>query len=275
MGKVLTDEQIDSWHRDGFVSPIDIFSEDEANQLRTELEQAETTWPEAFIGAARNNAHLNLTCLDQIVHSPQLLDVVEDLIGPDILNYGTVLFIKEPHDPGFVSWHQDARYMGLEPHDGITAWIALSPSNEVSGCMQMIPGSQDKILDHDDTFGAQNLLTRGQNAPGVDESRAVSLPLRPGQASFHSARVLHASQPNRSDDRRIGFAIQSYMPPHVKQIKARVGAQLVRGQDPYGHFDTLGRPQHDMDPADVAARNTVNTIWSDILYDGAKTRRDY
>ncbi|MGB1752673.1 MAG: phytanoyl-CoA dioxygenase family protein, partial [Paracoccaceae bacterium] len=174
MGKKLTQAQIDAFHRDGFVSPIDVFSEAEALRLRVELEAAEAKWPEAFQGAARNNAHLNLMCLDGIVHNPVLLDAIEDLIGPDILSYGTVLFIKEPKDPGFVSWHQDARYMGLEPHIGITAWVALTEANDENGCMQMIPGSHGEIRDHNDTFGEENILTRGQEVENVDASTAVS-----------------------------------------------------------------------------------------------------
>ncbi len=275
MGKKLSDAEIASYHRDGFLAPVDIMSEDEALRLRRELEAAEAKWPEAFEGAARNNAHLNLICLDEIVHHPVLGDAMEDLLGPDILNYGTVLFIKEPHDPGFVSWHQDARYMGLEPHVGITAWVALSPASKESGCMKMIPGSHAEIRPHDDTYGEQNILTRGQEVRDVDESKAVATELRPGQASFHSARVIHASEPNRSDDRRIGFVIQPYMPPDVKQVIRPTGAQLVRGDDRIGNFYRLDRPKRDMDPDDVAKRDKVNQEWADILYHGAKMRRDY
>ena len=275
MAKKLSDAQIETFHRDGFVYPVDVFSEKEALRLRTELEAAEVKWPEAFLGAARNNAHLNLKCLDEIVHNETLVDAVEDLIGPDILNYGTVLFIKEPNDPGFVSWHQDARYMGLEPHLGITAWVALSHSNEESGCMQMIPGSHREIKEHNDTYGEQNILTRGQEIQDVDVSKAASLTLRPGQMSIHSARVIHASQPNNSRDRRIGFAIQSYIPPHVQPTVKRTGAQLIRGSDPHQNFDLLARPEIDMAPKDVTTRDHINSDWSDILYDGADRRRDY
>ncbi|MEM7068448.1 MAG: phytanoyl-CoA dioxygenase family protein [Pseudomonadota bacterium] len=275
MGKKLTEDQIESFHRDGFVSPIDVFTEAEALRLRNDLEIAETKWPEAFEGAARNNAHLNLICLDEIVHNRDLLDAAEDLVGADILNYGTVLFIKEAHDPGFVSWHQDARYMGLEPHVGITVWVALSPSNAESGCMLMIPGSHAEIMDHEDTYGEDNILTRGQNISGIDESKAVSLPLRPGQASIHSARVVHSSQPNRSNDRRIGFAIQSYIPTSVKQVLSPTYAQLVRGTDEIGNFALAGRPTQDMVAADVELRNKVNDTWSDILYHGAERRRNF
>ncbi len=130
MGKKLTNEQIEAFHRDGFVSPVDVFSEEEALRLRNELEAAEKKWPEAFKGAARNNAHLNLMCLDEIVHNSTLVDAIEDLIGPNILNYGSVLFIKEAGDPGFVSWHQDARYMRLDEVD--------APSYRQMNCRKVV-----------------------------------------------------------------------------------------------------------------------------------------
>ncbi|HEY5646539.1 MAG TPA: phytanoyl-CoA dioxygenase family protein [Pseudomonadales bacterium] len=275
MGKKLTAAQIEAYHRDGFLSPVDIYSEDEAARLRGRLEDAERRWPEAFSGAARNNAHYNITVLDEIVHNPDILDAVEDLIGPDILNYGTVLFIKEPHDLGYVSWHQDARYMGLEPHMGVTAWLALSSSTVESGCMRMIPGSHlTGIQAHTDTFAETNILTRGQEVEAVNEADAVEIPLRPGQLSLHSQRVVHSSAPNNSGDRRIGFAIQSYIPPNVAQTLARTRAQLVRGSDRFRNFDHAPRPARDMDPADVALRDQVNAVWAEILYKGAERRRD-
>ena len=84
MGKILTQEQVDSFHRDGFLSPIDIFSEEEALNYRTELEAAEKKWPEAFEGASPQNAHLCLKCLDEILHNKTLLDAAEDIVGLDI-----------------------------------------------------------------------------------------------------------------------------------------------------------------------------------------------
>ena len=164
--------------------------------------------------------------------------------------------------------------MGLEPHVGITAWIALSKSDNESGCMQMIPGSHSSIRNHNDTFGEKNILTRGQEVEGIDETKAVSTPLRPGQASFHSARVVHSSQPNKSNDRRIGFVIQPLMPPSVIQTKSRVAAQLVRGKDEFGHFDKASRPTGDMKPNEVAFRDNINKIWMDHLYEGAEKRRN-
>lgn len=276
MTRFLTPEQVSSYHRDGFLSPIRVMTEAEAASVRAEFEEAERRWPEAMQGANRNNAHLNLMCLDRLVHDAKVLDAVEDIIGPDILVCATVLFIKEPGDPGFVSWHQDATYMGLEPYDGVTAWIALSPSNRETGCMRMLPGShREAIRPHEDTFGETNILTRGQTIAGVDEDAAVDLELSPGEMSFHHPRVIHGSRPNRGRDRRIGFTIQSYLTPDVRQTKGTTYAQVARGENRSGFLPGLPRPAGDMDPEDISRRDRVNALWSDILYQGARERRDY
>ena len=222
MPKLLTTDQIEAYYRDGFLSPVTVMTEAEAADYRARLEEAERLWPDAMQGANRNNAHLNIKALDELTHHPAILDAVEDLIGPDILICGTVLFIKEPGDPGHVSWHQDARYMGLDPYqDATTIWLALSPATSETGCMRMAPGSHlSGLEDHEDTYGETNLLTRGQSVE-VDEARAVETPLRPGQMSFHSLSTLHASAPNRGADRRIGFAIQSFVNPTVRQTKGK------------------------------------------------------
>ena len=276
MSKFLSDHQIASYQRDGFLSPLTLFSPEEAADLRRELEAAEARWPEAFEGAGRNNAHLNFTFLDRIVHHPRLLDAVEDLIGPDILAYGTVLFIKEPENDGFVSWHQDCRYMGLEPDDAaVTAWVALTPSTPENGCMSMIPGThKEGVAEHRDMFGEDNILTRGQTIMDVQESEAVDLVLQPGQFSFHHMRTIHGSKPNRSKERRIGFTIQTYLKPEVRQVIAPTMAQLARGTDEYGHFELAPRPKASMAAEAVSHRDRNNAQWAEILYAGAETSRN-
>lgn len=277
MTKLLTEKQIADFHRDGFLSPVTVMTEDEAAGFRARLEAAEAEWPDATQGVHRNNAHLNLKVLDELTHHPAILDAVEDLLGPDLLICGTVLFIKEAGDPGFVSWHQDVKYMGLDPYeDAVTIWLALSPSTPETGCMRMSPGSHKAGLhDHDDTYGETNILTRGQEVAGVDESTAVDLHLRPGQMSFHHLTVLHASAPNNGDDRRIGFVIQSFVKPNVSQTKGTTYAQLARGSRGDSSMPEIGRPTSDMNPADVVIRDKVNAAWSDVLYHGAEKRRNF
>ncbi len=275
MGKVLTDRQIAQYQNDGFLHPVQIISPDEAAQMRQELEQIEKDHPEVLVGAGRNNAHLVLPFLDAFVHNQRMLDVVEDLIGPDILVWASVLFIKEPKDPGYVSWHQDYTHMGLEPHAGVSAWLALTPSTVESGCMRMISGShRSEILEHHDTFDEDNILTRGQTIHDVDESKAVDLVLQPGEISLHHPHTIHASSPNLSTERRIGFTIQSYIPPHVRQTKIPGHVQRARGRDTYQHMIEVQRPGAPLTPGDIATRDKINQLLAELLYDGAEQRRN-
>ena len=187
-----------------------------------------------------------------------------------------MLFIKEPQSKGYVSWHQDATYMGIKPHDFVTPWLALTPSNRECGCMSMIPGShRNHIRKHEDTFDDDNILTRGQVVREVDESEAVDLILRPGQMSIHHAEVVHGSQPNRSLQRRIGYAIQGYMPAHTKQVLGENLWMDIRGDNPREDSVLLSRPESDLDPVGVENRKRVNENWANILYQGADKKRAY
>ena len=276
MPKVLSQQQIDQYHQQGFISPIDVMSEHEALSYKQRLEAAEREYPHEFNLKNRNNAHLSLTCLDELAHHPVIVDAVEDLIGPNISLWASVLFIKESQSAGFVSWHQDATYMGMNVHEFVTPWLALTPSNRKNGCMSMIPGSHiNHIRQHEDTFDDDNILTRGQVVQDVDASTAVDLILRAGQMSLHHAETIHGSQPNLSDQRRIGFSIQSYMPPQVQQIVGKNYWLAIRGENGRENSIKLHRPRFDMDPRSVADRKSANDNLADILYRGAKKKRAY
>ena len=276
MPKHLTAQQVSDFEEQGFLSPVDIMSEDDAVELARELEDAEGRFPAVLDGRNRNNTHLVLSFMDRIAFNETILDVVEDVLGPDILLWGTVLFIKEPDSPHYVSWHQDATYMGLEPHEGVTPWLALSPSDTTSGCMRMIPGSHRwDIQAHSDTFAEDNILTRGQNIEGVDEDTAVDLVLRPGQLSIHHPRTIHSSRPNRSNYRRMGIALQLYMRPDVRQVVGKGLAMHCRGVDRFGYHQFMSRPSADMTDEGIRQWQMANDNWNDILYAGAEQTRNF
>ena len=251
-------------------------AKDQALDYARRLAEAEAKYPEALNAFNRNNAHLSFPFLNDIVRHPVILDAVEDLIGPDILAWGSVLFVKEPQSAGHVTWHQDYTYMGLEPHDGVSVWIALTESNAASGCMQMLPGTHlDGIRVHRDSFDDDNILTRGQTIDALDTSTALSVELAPGQMSLHHPRVIHGSEPNRSQHRRVGFTIQTYLPPHVRSTKSEGHVMLVRGQDRVAHHEVLPSPTRDMEPNAVELRDRVNNIRERVLYYGAEGQRRY
>ncbi len=276
MPKILTQQQVEEYRQQGFLSPIDVMSEDEASRYAQQLQAAEVEYPRELNAENRNNPHLAFGFLDQLAHHPVILDAVEDLIGPDFALWGSVLFIKEPETRHYVSWHQDATYVGISPHDYVTPWLALTPSDRETGCMSMIPGShRDDIQPHLETFHDDNILTRGQAIQQVDESVAVDLILRPGQMSLHHCRVIHGSQPNRSQQRRVGFALQGYVPAGGRQYLGANYWLPIRGNFMQADFIELKRPACDMDPQALGEREKANQNWADILYQGAGRKRAY
>jgi len=276
MPRVLSTEQIEFFWEHGFCSPIDVMSEDEALSLKALIEAAEKENPEALGPTNRNNPHLTFTAIDRVAHHPIIVEAVADLLGPDLLLYGSVLFFKEPASAGYVSWHQDATYMGIQPHHFVTPWLALTPSNAELGCVRMIPGSHKLgILHHHDTYGEDNILTRGQNVEDIDESTAVDLVLKPGQMSIHHATIVHGSMPNRGTERRMGVALQSFMSPECHQTVGDFMVQIAKGCEHWTGDHVFPRPQTDQDPADVVRREAVNENWSRILYSGASQVRAY
>jgi len=277
MPKYLTTAQVRDYEETGFVSPIDVMSEDEATQYRLKLEEAEASHPDLVHAENRNNAHLAFGFLDELAHHPIILDVVEDLLGADFSLWASVLFIKEPNTSHFVSWHQDATYMGMSNNSFLTPWIALSPSNLETGCMSMIPGSHHAhIQAHEDTFAEDNILTRGQRVNDVDESTATHLILKPGQMSVHHCEVIHGSQPNMSNERRVGFALQSYARHDVKQMIGQNQWMHCRGKKrDDADLMEIRRPRHDLDPDALSDREAANSNYADILYKGADQVRSY
>jgi ectoine hydroxylase-related dioxygenase (phytanoyl-CoA dioxygenase family) len=269
MLKVLSNDAVAAYNRDGFYSPVRVMSAADARGFRSALEAHEARVGEPLQGNWRHKTHLLFTWADELVHHPAIVDAVEDVIGPDILCWTTNFFIKEPASPGFISWHQDSTYWGLEPADVITAWVALTRSDLVSGCMKVMPGTHlGDQLAHIDTFHKDNLLSRGQEiAVDVDVSKAVPILLEPGEMSLHHIKLVHGSEPNRSSDRRIGFAIR-YIPTYVRQTKVRDSATLVRGTDRYGHFDLEPRPKADIDAAALSAHADAIGRQVKALYQG-------
>lgn len=273
MPKLLAPAAIEQFRRDGFYFPVRIMTPAEARGYRDRLEDHERRSGGPLQSNMRHKVHLLFRWANELVHHPKILDAVEDLLGPNLLCWTTNFFIKEANNPAFVSWHQDATYWGLDPDDVVTAWLAFSDAPIESGAMKFVPGSHRWAqLPHADTFHQDNLLSRGQEvAVAVDESKGVFVPLRAGEASLHHVKLVHGSEPNRTSDRRIGLAIR-YIPPHVRQLKVRDSAMLVRGSDTHGHYDLEPEPQADLDETALAAhRDAVNRQVA-ALYSGTDKR---
>ena len=242
----LSKPQIESFHRNGFLSPLPAFTSDETRTLRQRVETVEAAAGPGKERAARAGLPVTHTWAWDLVHDPRIVHPISDVLGDDVLLWSMDWFIKEP-GPSFVSYHQDATYWGLEPHHVATAWIALSDAGPRTGPMRFIPGShKGPLFEQDDTFEDNNLLSRGQRVKtDVDESQGVLAPLSAGEMSLHHVRTIHGSDPNLTDDRRIGMVLR-YCATDVRQTKVEGDrAILVAGEDRYGHFEMIPRPTTD------------------------------
>jgi non-heme Fe2+,alpha-ketoglutarate-dependent halogenase len=264
--KKLSAEAVTLYREHGYYAPIRVPSPQEAAAARRELEAHEAVHGK-LKGPLRHKSHLLFTWLDRLIRNDAILDAVEDVIGPNILCWGSSFFIKEPRDRGYVSWHQDSTYWGLDPADIVTAWVALSESSAENGAMRVIPDTHlgDQIP-HRDTFAEGNLLSRGQEIEvDVDEAQAKMLVLQPGELSLHHVRLIHGSDPNPSDKRRVGFAIR-YLPTYVRQIVGtHDSATLVRGVDMFHNFIPEQAPDADLSPAALAFHAKITGEHQQIL----------
>jgi hypothetical protein len=273
----LTNHQIDAYRRDGYLCPLDVFSPAEAACHRAALERQETDYgddglPRPINQYHRVNAHLVSEVARAAALDPRILDAVESILGPDLMLWSCEYFIKEAGTGKVVSWHQDLTYWGMgETDHEVTAWVALSPATAESGCMRFVPGSHKRsIVDHTDTFAEGNLLSRGQEiAVEVDEDEAVVAALQPGQMSLHHGRLFHASGPNVSDDRRIGFAMRFIRPDTPVTGKGRDYAMLLRGCDRARNRINLVPPPGSFSPAALALYDEVMAEQAATLADGA------
>jgi hypothetical protein len=222
----------------------------------------------------RHRSHVLFTWINDMIRHPKILDAMEDLLGPNILCWNTSFFIKEPHDPGFVSWHQDATYWGLEFSDVATAWIAMSPANKVSGCMKFVAGTHKQQVKHEDTFDQNNLLTRGQEI-AVEGRRGQGsvcrAEARPGFAAPRAAVPWIGTEPFST----IGVSVWRSLHPDTSQAGGRATGLGDAGarQGHLRHFQPEYVPKKDLEPEALAFHKMVSDEQVRVLYRGTdKTR---
>ncbi|WP_299350737.1 phytanoyl-CoA dioxygenase family protein [uncultured Shimia sp.] len=237
-------KQISQYWQDGFLFPIPAVPVETALKWRTAYEQMERDWlaadlPRPLMTYKRQNAQCVMPLAWEVGSHPAILDVVETVLGPDVLLYAVEFFVKEPGTAAKVAMHQDLTYWGMGAIDGLlTAWVPLSPATPESGCMDFVAGShKNAILPHEDRDDTNNLLSRGQEiAVDIAPEDRIAIELHPGQMSLHHGLTVHGSGPNVSDDRRIAAVIRYLTPEVVQEHGGGDFAIPVRGTDTKGNF---------------------------------------
>jgi len=263
MPQVLSEQDVRFFNERGYLPAIRAVAEQEASGCRRNLEAYEAETGKSAVETIHIKGHLYFDWAWKLARNPQLVGAVADLVGDDLFIMASRFWIKDPQDRKFVSWHQDHAYFGLKPPTIITAWLALNEVTRHNGCMRVVPGSHmSGTHKHVETFDKDNLLSRGQAIADVDDRTAVDIVLKPGEFSLHHGHLFHSSEPNTSDDRRIGFAMM-FIPAHVESIIGRRSATLISGKDRFGHWDHDPFPTRDRDPV----------IW-DLMHQADRHYRD-
>ncbi|MDU8928419.1 phytanoyl-CoA dioxygenase family protein [Alisedimentitalea sp. MJ-SS2] len=279
--RALPQALVKQYWQDGYLFPIEVMSAAEAAALRAELEQTEETWRDNGLPLPLNTyKRVNSQCVLPLSHrigsDPRILDVVEGVIGPDILIYGVEYFIKEPNTRHVVSMHQDLTYWGLGATDGmVTVWLALSSATPASGCMDFVAGShKNSILPHEDTFDDNNLLSRGQEiAVDVADKDKTAIEIHPGQISLHHGLTIHGSGPNTTDDRRIACVIRYVSPSVAQEVGDKDYAIPVRGADRTGNFIPYAPPTRPFEPRALALYEEIRREQAKVMMNGAKQQK--
>ena len=278
----LSEAQVAQYWRDGFLFPCPALPVEDALAARAELEAIESKWldnglPLPLNNYKRVNAHIVMPLISRIAKHPAVLDVIEGILGPDIMIFAGEFFIKEPNTKQIVSMHQDLTYWGLGAIDGlVTAWIPLSPATPESGCMDFVAGShKNAILEHEDTFHENNMLSRGQEVKvDVAEADKTAIEIHPGQMSLHHGLTIHGSGPNRSNDRRIAAVIRYIRPDMAQQIGEKDHAMMARGEDRFGNFIHVPEPQSDFSQEALALYAEIREVQAKIMMKDAAGKND-
>ena len=222
MSKILTRQQIDFWHENGYLEPVRFAPEDEMTGYVARLEDFERDYPE-HVPKLDVKAHLLCGWANELVQNPVLLDVMEDLLGPNLLLTGAAFRIKPPDGRTFAEWHQDSYVAAIKPFF-CTATLALSEYSAENGCLRVIPGSHRwGALPMSDTGDEDSILSRPYRVTSeFDEAQAVDVVMRPGELTLQHDHTIHGSRPNRSMARRIGL-LADFTTPDARKGVRRAG----------------------------------------------------
>lgn len=161
---------------------------------------------------------------------PELLDLAEAVLGPDIILWGTTIFGKPAGQGKATPWHQDAAYWPIRPLATCTVWVALDDSGPENGCLRVIPGSHRSRghFKHNTDNRDDYTLNKELDPVEFEESAARDLVLKAGQVSLHDAYLVHGSKPNLSGRRRAGYVIR--LMPATSVWDRELGARMAKGQ---------------------------------------------
>jgi ectoine hydroxylase-related dioxygenase (phytanoyl-CoA dioxygenase family) len=245
-GRTLSAEQISGYNEHGFIRPVPVYAPAEITAVRAYFDDL----LQQVIAAGGNSysistAHMKHAGVYDILTNPVIVSYVADLLGDDVIAWGSHFFCKMPHDGKAVAWHQDASYWPLTPSHAVTVWLAIDDADTDNGCMKFIAGSHHSghLTYRASTPEEHNVLD--QTVENAESYGPVVLDdLKAGEASIHNDLLLHGSDANMSDRRRCGLTLRYCHAAVRAGMNWNEKGVIVRGQDSSGHWKNPARPQN-------------------------------
>jgi ectoine hydroxylase-related dioxygenase (phytanoyl-CoA dioxygenase family) len=253
---VLTLDEIEQFRTDGVVVPRCHLNVDDVADMATSLDayvSASTRRDVDFVPNVLDHepSWIRFAILDEILGS------VRDLIGDDVILWGSGLFCKAATNGRATPWHQDGQYWPIRPLATVTAWIAIDPVDEGNGCLRVLPGSHhDRVLhEHARNDSPDLILNQELSVEQRGPTPPRSLILEPGQFSLHDVYMIHGASPNISGRRRGGLAFR-FMP-----TTSHYDRELAKRQaEEMGLRSLVNRSLFLVSGTDSSGKNDITTL---------------
>lgn len=242
--KYLSSQQVENYNKLGFVAPLQAYSSTEIDGIRNYFDDLlQRVIAQGGDSYSISSAHLKYGPVYDILTCPAIINYVSDLLGENVIAWGSHFFCKMPKDGMAVAWHQDASYWPLSPSKALTVWLAIDDADEENACMKFIAGSHHygHMTFRPSDPSEHNVLNQTIDNP-EQYGHVVLDELRAGQFSIHSDLLLHGSDANSSNRRRCGLTLRYCS----ADVRAALGwnekGVHVRGSDASGHWSNNSRP---------------------------------
>ena len=256
----LSDAEVNQYHEDGWIVPKWEFPQELINEMRIEynalLKQNSNLASDIMMAPHQTKGGSmgvvgSEKWLEFATH-PAVMTIARQLIGNDIILWGTTIFGKPPQNGKETPWHQDGDYYPITPLEVLTVWIPLDDVTPENGPMKFIPGSHKarKIFSHSWQEGKDKTINMVCDAKHFEENDAESLIIRAGQMSFHDVYMIHGSQANKTNRRRAAFIIR--LMPASSFYDHELGVEIVKKHPLQGYGE---RPLYLVSGADKAGNN--------------------
>lgn len=217
----------------GFVIIKNLFDSEFAKEIECHVKWLQNKYPQVRPEALHHHLLIHDPFIHHILEQKKILDIVSEIIGPNIALFGAHYIAKKPLNGQPVGWHQDGSYWPLKPMDVVSVWLAGTISNKENACMRVIPGSQNnKLLKPTDMITLDTnkfVLDLAIHPDQINDHDAVDIELKPGDISIHNPFIIHGSNPNISKFWRIGLTLR-FIPTTTFVDRKNWECVLLRGQ---------------------------------------------